>query len=156
MCLYADSTKARRAAKPIECYKSVNMSIRTESNDYVSFESAFQNFTYEAGGAYYEKEFERERPGRIVSCGFHSHLNLIEAEREADDRYYPANTVLRCEIPAGALYYSGETTYGGTDLCSDVIYVTGWKYPGEKRWHETPVRKPLKPFRMKLRRIFKK
>lgn len=155
MCLYADSYKARRAAKPIECYKSVHISVRTESNEYVSFWSAFLNFTYEAGGAYYEKEFEKERPNHIVSFGFHSHLDLIEAEREAADRHYPADAVLRCEIPAGALYYSGKTAYG-TDLCSDIIYVTGWKYPGEKRWRETPVRKPLKPFRMKLMRIFKK
>ncbi len=145
MCLFANISKAQRVWRPITCYKSVTYDKRRDgdgSRDMV-FLSAFQDFEYRLGHAYYEPAFEREVPHRVVSYGFHSHGWERVARDESKSCF--ANVMLECRIPAGAMYYRGDTR-DNTDLCSDIIVITAWKYPYNKEWHRVRTGIVIKPF----------
>lgn len=141
MCLYSYDYTAKRARKRIVTYKSV---VESDYNNCIenrcAFFSAFRNFLYEGGKLYYEPCFQKEVEYRVVYDGFHSHANIAEAEYECRDIMFPSTTILRCEIPRGAYYYKGGSPMGG-DLCSDFLIVTGWKKPGEDKWHKFPRKK---------------
>ena len=141
MCLFASTVKAKKAKSKIVCYKSVY-----SADDYDPrygaryFKSAFKRFLYEGGHTYFERQFSDCAPDRLVDHGFHSYRYQIDAERNSSRAQYPANIVLRCEIPAGSMYYTewGDGGGGGC-LCSDFLRVTGWKKPGaDEPWHDTP------------------
>lgn len=139
MCLFASTVKAKKAESKIVCYKSVY-----SADDYDPrygaryFKSAFKRFLYEGGRTYFEQSFSDRAPDRMVDRGFHSYRYQIDAERNSSHSHYPANVVLRCEIPAGSRYYT-EWGNGGGCLCSDFLRVTGWKKPGaDEPWHDTP------------------
>lgn len=136
MCLYSDSNKAKKADRPIVCYKSVQSFGNAGKTDEVMFYSAFQGFQYRPGQVYFEPEFDKANCTRMISKGFHSHADVKKAMDEASwgASGFPADTVLRCEIPAGALYYHGGNGYDG-DYCSDFIVITGWKKFSENEWH---------------------
>lgn len=145
MCLFANIPKAQRVRRPITCYKSVYHDKKQDGNgsqDTV-FCSAFQDFEYKLGHAYYEPAFEREVPYCVVSYGFHSHGWEKVAEDESKSCF--ADVMLECRIPAGAMYYRGDTR-DNTDLCSDIIVITAWKYPYNKEWHRVRTGIVIKPF----------
>lgn len=155
MCLYSYDYTAKRAKKRIVSYKSVTDSDYFDEKSHCVFFSAFRNFMYEGGKLYYEPCFQKEVEFRIVYDGFHSHAGIAEAEDECRDSGFPATTILRCEIPKGAYYYKGRSRMD-EDLCSDFLIVTGWKKPGEDKWHNMPYRKNrldvrLSIFKVKLR-----
>lgn len=138
MCLFASTVKAKKAEKKIFCYKSVYLPDDCDP-EYGApyFKSAFKRFLYEGGRTYFERLFSDRAPDRMVDHGFHSYRYQVDAERTSCHDYYPANAVLRCEIPAGSRYYT-EWGNGGGCLCSDFLRVTGWKRPGaDEPWHDT-------------------
>lgn len=156
MCLYSYDTIAVRAKKRIVTYKSVRKSYR---NGYCHcmFISAFRSFTYEGGKLYYEPLFRREvntgiTARNLVYDGFHSHADVAEAEDECGNNYYPATTILRCEIPRGAYYYKGRSRMG-EDLCSDFLIVTGWKDLYEDKWHDIPREKSRLAIRLAILKV---
>ena len=138
MCLLANISKAQRVMRPITCYKSV-----CYDRDSEVFRSAFQDFEYKLGHAYYEPDFVREVPHCMISYGFHSHGWKKVAEDESWSCY--ANVMLECRIPVGAMYYRGDT-YDNTDFCSDIIVITAWKHLQDKEWHRVRTGIVVKPF----------
>lgn len=154
MCLYSYDYTAKRAKKRIVTYKSVTESDYNDcfdKNQYRFF-SAFRNFIYEGGKLYYEPCFQKELEYRIVYEGFHSHAGIEEAEYECRDNQFPATTILRCEIPRGAYYYKGGSSMG-EDLCSDFLIVTGWKKPGEDKWHKFPRKESRLAVRLSILKV---
>ena len=139
MCLLANISKAQRVKRPITCYKSVFY-----DRDSEVFRSAFQDFEYKLGHAYYEPDFAREVPHCMISYGFHSHGWKKVAEDESYCSCY-ANVMLECRIPVGAMYYRGDTQ-DNTDFCSDIIVITAWKHPQDKEWHRVRTGIVVKPF----------
>lgn len=139
MCLFTNIPKAQRVRQPITCYKSVFY-----DRDSEVFRSAFQDFEYKLGHAYYEPDFMRNVPHCVVSYGFHSHGGKKVAEDESYCSCY-ANVMLECRIPVGAMYYRGDTQ-DNTDLCSDIIVITAWKHPQDKEWHRVRTGIVVKPF----------
>lgn len=156
MCLFANIPEAQRVRRPITCYKSVNY-----DKEHDVFRSAFQDFEYKPGHAYYEPDFEREVPHCVISYGFHSHARKGVAEDESCSCY--ANVMLECRIPAGAMYFRGDAGYC-TDFCSDIIVITAWKYPQDEEWHRVCTGIAIKPFllrasdrlRKRVKRILKR
>lgn len=138
MCLFANISKAQRVKRPITCYKSVFY-----DRDSGVFRSAFQDFEYKLGHAYYEPDFVREVPHCVVSYGFHSYGREWVAKEESYSCY--ANVMLECRIPVGAMYFRGDNE-DDTDLCSDIIVITAWKYPSDKEWHRVRTGIVVKPF----------
>lgn len=146
MCLTTYDKRAKVAEKPIECYKVV---LTSQGADAVCFTSEFFGFQYEIGKEY---SLNGELPAEngdgddyfrvlYVSEGFHSYARPADADERCLALYavgiYGAMAVLRCEIPAGAMYWEGyEGGYSG--YCSDHIRVTGWKLYDEFLWrHNT-------------------
>lgn len=153
MCLYSYDYTAKRARKRIVTYKSV---VESDYNNCIKnrcvFFSTFRNFLYEGGKLYYEPCFQKGVQYRVVYNGFHSHADIAEAEYECWDNQFPATTILRCEIPRGAYYYKGRS-HMGEDLCSDFLIVTGWKKPGEDKWHKFPRKKSRLDVRLSIIKV---
>lgn len=169
MCLFNQDGIKHTAKKPIICYKLVYVEEDTDSPnplENVSFRSEIRLFRYKLGKEYRltaaerGKSFDRKLDnmesddlcgrGWVIKSGFHSYKRFKDAEYEAvlfKDRYM---VVLRCEIPAGARYWVGNT---GTEyapctddptrnnyaeLCSEKIRVLAWKWGGKQhRWNKT-------------------
>lgn len=152
MCLYSYTYKPKKARRSITCYKSVTDSDYFDEKSHCVFFSAFRNFIYEGGKLYYEPCFQKEVDYRILYEGFHSHAGIEEAEYECRDNQFPATTILRCEIPRGAYYYKGGSSMG-EDLCSDFLIVTGWKKPGEDKWHKFPRKESRLAVRLSILKV---
>lgn len=146
MCLITYDKKAETADKPIPCYKVVWKTQR-------GFSSEYQDFRYDIGaeysmehGAYFPWSNHAYPAQLLIQCGFHSYVKLKDASDSCweyqgtsrinmDDFY--GQVILRCEIPKGARYWTGNINLFGPgykEYCSDHIRVTGWKFRGEKRW----------------------
>lgn len=134
MCLYTDNYRAKRADRPIECYKTVNLADPVPMHKPGEvFESLYYGFSYGIGRTYTEKDFCPVTWNNLVNNGFHSFKSLDNAEEDGHINVTRPGFILKCEIPAGAWYFKGAD---GCDYCSDSIRVIAWKYPGpEMPWH---------------------
>ena len=101
------------------------------------FMSIFMNMYYKPGIMYTETNLlsANEKPRGCkadVHCGFHSYKRQEDAEKMAKIGYW--KVVVKCEIPAGSKYWTGNRTRKDKDYleyCSDHIKITAYKLPGE-------------------------
>lgn len=149
MCLYTKQHKPAVAKKTISCYKTVSCQ---KINGIVTFFfSEFYGFCYEIGEEYTLKkgkaisfpDDESYLPERgknhSISYGFHSYARLKDA---VDDiNYNDYEVVLKCEIPAGAKYWTGnidmfdEGDSNYKEYCSERIKVVAWRYKKDSKWN---------------------
>lgn len=138
MCLYTSQTKSLIAKKDITCYKVV---YPYEADR--QFRSEFRFFEYKIGRTYRLRMGVRQwlpNDGGYLYSGFHSFTTLKNA-LEHGDKYM---VLLKCVIPKGARYYTGEFVRGfcnaqytggiGTQYCSNQIRVVAWKPMWHGKW----------------------
>lgn len=149
MCLTTAMLRANIADKPITCYKVV-LYITDLHTGERRFKSHIFNFDYKVGKAYELKpeDFFSERPKNHTSMyyevheGFHSYNSVEYARtcyegrrhfRQKEGRVMYRFALLKCEIPAGAYYWTSNYKFGGGEwskfyqLCSNKIKVIAWK-----------------------------
>lgn len=148
MCMTTYVTRCLVADKPITCYKVmrlINYGSAMSASAY-KFRSEYRGYIYTLGEEYslrYSEYFPEANPdGRrmIVEKGFHSYVIPEDAHHESmrNTFGYDLNpmVMVKCEIPKGARYWTGdEGGYAG--YCSDCIKVVAWKRWHDKDWTET-------------------
>lgn len=144
MCLTTESKRCTLANKPVPCYKVV-WKKQSDDNEPQRFKSEYFGFIYDMGKEYSVKPAEdfitkkpEDRMSFSLEIGFHSYGRLKDAMDNCQDGEPWEQVVLRCEIPAGALYWRGNKCLndkGYIEYCSNRIKITGWRLWGETKWH---------------------
>ena len=140
MCLHTKQRKPAVAKKVIICYKTVR---RLSTG----FFSEFYSFRYKIGREYTVRKGKlisfpdngSYLKNNIISYGFHSYARLKDAIN--DINYKNNEVVLKCEIPAGARYWTGnidlfdKDDYNYKEYCSERIKVVAWRYKKDSKWN---------------------
>ena len=147
MCLTTTKRRPDVAGESITCYKVMYIA---NGNSIFSpicaptmtvmpryFMSMFINMWYKPGIVYTETNLlpanENPRGYKVdIFCGFHSYKRQKDAEEVAKIGYW--KVIVKCEIPAGARYWTGNHTRKDKDYleyCSESIKITAYKLPGE-------------------------
>lgn len=151
MCLGTTERSCRTADAPVECYKVVI------KRDGPGFLSDIYGFLYELGKEPYKlgppSGFPKSNPNRdkyrmmYINKGFHS-FKLLRDAREYCDPYEGAlpddcggcEVILKCVIPKGAHYWTGNYTNGWrkgyAEFCSDQLQVVAWKMRDDNCWRK--------------------
>ena len=150
MCLLTEDKSCKVADAPIACYKVV---IKRDGPGFLSDIYCFQ---YDLGEEPYKlaplAEFPKNNPKwkdcqlMYIHEGFHSFKRLKDAREycEPDNGAMPddcggSEVILKCEIPAGAHYWTGNRnlgTGGYAEFCSDQLRVVAWKMRDDNCWRK--------------------
>lgn len=148
MCLYTKQHKPDVAKKTIICYKAVRYQKVKDAVTY--FFSEFYGFCYEIGKEYIVKKGKEisfpddesylpKEKNHSILYGFHSYARLKDAIGTIDYSNY--EVILKCEIPAGAKYWTGnidmyeEGDRNYKEYCSERIKVVAWRYKKDSKWN---------------------
>lgn len=160
MCLITKQRAPEVAEEAITCYKAVDVLSRKEDIPEV-FRSQYYLFCYELGKTYELDDWSKsisfdndciplpDPSGNIcVSRGFHSFGRQVDAIRDIFDKNY--EVILKCEIPKGARYWTGNQDLHDTDpnyreYCSERIRVVGWKFAKAGAAWQFPEQKEEEP-----------
>lgn len=160
MCLNSKDKECKVAKETITCYKVV---MKVVLNKTPALMSTIYDFPYKIGESYEIKEGEyfplkghpftnfgargkEKKYSTTLNHGFHSYKRLKDAKENCDYdpccsdwRNFLGEVVLKCEIPAGANYWTGNTRWYDdkyAEYCSDQIRVVAWKLRDEKTWRK--------------------
>ena len=166
MCMYAPKDSMRTSEGVITCFKKVWVSW---DNGKVRFTAWLHNFSYELGVTYslhdkpepdplnsilFQNSPELEPLNRFLfpelSCirdqqvileeGFHSYVSEERANKSLPDGI--CQVMLKCEIPAGTRYWSGDSGALETvhqEYCSCMIKPVAWKFRSDEDWRTSDV-----------------
>lgn len=152
MCLRTKMRIAKRADRPIYCYKLLSFDRGRNL-----FTSPVTNTAYRREETIYESRFQAalpvtESPWANVIYGFHSYMGLDcirvhGMKLDLDDPETPGllygvtgTVVAKCVIPYGAMYWEGNSMGVGSDVydqyCSDRIELVAYlePEPGKTEW----------------------
>lgn len=168
MCLNSKEKECRVAKEAITCYKVVMKVVLDKMPALVSTIYDFPykiGENYEIGkGEYFPLKGHLARGNEYfplkghpakgkekgyfttLNHGFHSYKRLKDAKENCDYdpccsdwRKFLGEVILKCEIPAGANYWTGNTVWYDdeyAEYCSDQIRVVAWKLRDEKTWRK--------------------
>jgi hypothetical protein len=157
MCLNSKEKECKVAKEAITCYKVV---MKVERDNMPALVSTIYDFLYKIGESYeigkgesfplkghhYTAKGRKNEYFTKLNHGFHSYKRLKDAKgncnydpRPLDWRNFLGEVILKCEIPAGARYWTGNTRWYDdeyAEYCSDQIRVVAWKLRDEKNWRK--------------------
>lgn len=153
MCLRTRMQEAKRATRPIYCYK-ILVQFHDESTETYEFLSPVQYHAYKPGVIMKLDENGRFRTSNdgfkrgdwaSISYGFHSFASIESIGLSSSDCRRKSYVIALCRIPVGAMYWMGNQGGWGQEkydeYCSDQIEFVAWKYQGENEWRR-PVLSP--------------
>lgn len=164
MCLNSKDKECKVAKETITCYKVV---MKVERDGMPALVSTIYDFLYKIGESYEIGEGEyfplkghpctnfgakgKEKGySTTLNHGFHSYKRLKDAKDSCtyncayaplplDWRNFLGEVILKCEIPKGARYWTGNQRWYDdkyAEYCSDQIRVVAWKLRDEKTWRK--------------------
>lgn len=160
MCLNSKDKECKVAKEAITCYKVV---MKVKRDKMPALVSVIYDFLYKIGESYeigkgeyfplkghpYTKPTAGGKENgysTTLNHGFHSYKRLKDARddcnydpRPLDWRRFIGEVILKCEIPAGAHYWTGNLRWHDdkyAEYCSDQIRVVAWKLRDEKTWRK--------------------
>lgn len=145
MCLRTKMQEAKRANRPIYCYK-ILVHFHCESTETYEFLSPVQYHPYTPGVIMKLGDHEHFplRSGykpdtwANISHGFHSFVSLESIGLSSSECRRKNYVIALCRIPVGAMYWMGNRGGWGQEkydeYCSDQIEFVAWKYQGEDEW----------------------